>query len=85
MFLLCYFEVLPPGPTSVADLFDWAITGTKKVFPESLPSTSVLHTKTIVLTSEFTGMGTAELSLRFVMDGIKKCLSEGAGVLQKTL
>lgn len=68
---------MPPGPTSVAELFDWAITGAQKVLPASLPPTSVLHAKTIALTSEFSGMGTAELSLRFVVDGIRKCVTEG--------
>ena len=69
-------EELPPGPDSLKGLFGLQKTMVEKLWPagqeEKPPS---YH---LVITSEFTGMGTAELAARQVIDAMA---SSGGGAL----
>lgn len=60
----------PPGPDSVTGLVGWHYALAKKLVAKTDPAALAVKLSKVILTSEFSGMGSAEIALRMVMDGL---------------
>lgn len=77
-------EDLPEGPSTLGELFQWHHSVAKTLFGDdasaaTLAKLSGIH---VMMSSEFTGMGSAELALQMVANSINQRIEEKAGGLR---
>lgn len=69
----------PAGPGSIAELFQWSDDMAEKLFGDCPAELAKLARMHLLLTSEFSGMGTAELSCHMVIDSLRKRFGNAKG------
>lgn len=76
---------LPDGPSSVDGLFAWNLAASQSLFGDlddatrkaTLQKLAKYH---IIVTSEFSGMGTGELAVHLAIEGIRKQSDNGGRI-----
>jgi len=79
---------LPDGPSSVEGLFAWNLVASQCLFGDLDAATrkatlQKLANYHIIVTSEFSGMGTGELAVHLAIEGIRKQSAGNGGQISR--